>query len=351
MHRFGTLARFFPHHLRERETVALQPSKPHARAECDFKRDIMLLGYDIPQKSDVLVIIPYFNACNSVRILQNLLLVQSKLEAANIPHVVAHCLFPDSNPIMAPSDKYFTVRSSSYAFMKECLANLAIKRYPTFSKYLVLDGDVVFASKDWYDEVSAKLDDVDVLQPYTNYYNMDFDYFTVMSEGKSIFAVYEQHKDMTEFAMWWGHPGYAIAFTRAFVDAVGYPDEALLGGGDTLVCSIVLGVDCKKNRHVGYLSEKYRTGKPMSICALDIDAYHLYHNMTKNRQYSTRYNIVDKYLVDGRSNIDHLIFKNQDGVFEWIDSVRDDMNADVLDYFSSRKDDECEVRSCTAATP
>ena len=76
----------------------------------------------------------------------------------------------------------------------------------------------------------------------------------------------------------------------------------------------------------------------MTYCALPGELYHLYHNDYRNRQYGSRYFILDKYLQS--TAIDDIIYKNKDGVYEWIDEIKDHINKDVLEYFASRRDDE-----------
>jgi hypothetical protein len=72
--------------------------------------------------------------------------------------------------------------------------------------------------------------------------------------------------------------------------------------------------------------------------------YHLYHNVLQNRQYGSRYRLLDKY-VHSSSCIENIIKKNEDGVYEWKESIRDSLNEDVLNYFQRRVDDEVHHRT------
>lgn len=350
MHGTTHLQRFLPTRLRtsQQRVEAFVPSKTYKYNECVFKRDTLLVQYARPTKSDMLVIIPFFNPCNSVRIVQNLLLVVNKLTVSGIPFVIVHCLFPDSTPLMSESSSYITVKSSSYAFVKENLANIAISRNrATYFKFAVVDGDIIFENKRWYDELSRELDTSDIVQPFTTYHHVDYNFAGVRASGIGIFSIFDEvrlkRKNIVGDLQ--GHTGFAIAFTKKYIDTIGYPDETLIGGGDTLTCSIALKLKLYgdyNRKHFDALFDKYRNTKEIKTRSLAGAVYHLYHNITTNRQYSTRYNILNKYINDDTpyNNIDDLVYKNKDGVYEWKEEIRDAMNEDILNFFSSRQDDD-----------
>jgi hypothetical protein len=255
--------------------------------------------------------------------LQNLLLVKQKLANANIPHCVIHCLFPNSHEIMQPSNTYITVTSKSYGFFKENLANVIIsKQIETYNKFLILDGDIIFQHTQWYDEASTYLDTYDIIQPYTTYSMLTPSFLSSSTSpnGKSCFSCPQLQSDGTID----GHPGYVIAFTSDFWLNHTYPDQNLLGGGDTALCTYVINAN------------------NISYASMPGDIYHLYHNISRNRQYQTRHLILKKYLYP--NTIYHfiydIIYKNNDGVYEWIDEIKKDINIDVLNYFTSRRDDD-----------
>lgn len=312
--------------------------------EQEVKSCILQAPYDTPQIRDMLVILPFFNPCNSVRIVQNLLFVKSKLELADIPFVIIHCLFQDSHPLFKDSDTYMTVKSNSYAFVKENIANIAIQKHQEkYDKFLVHDGDVVFKEADWYTQTSASLNVNDIVQPFAYYNNMDYNFGRPLVNGLSTFRVHNE--GITGFI---GHPGYLIAFTKSFYQIHNYPDKAILGGGDTLLCSLALkkklyNVFANKV-HMDYLYHTYNTFTEHEIKVGHVPClvYHLYHNVVQNRQYVTRYRILDTYINNNSQyqSIDDIIQKNSDGVYEWIDPIRYTLNQEVLEYFKNRLDDE-----------
>lgn len=346
---FSQFNRFLPQQLRGpcfQSQNVFSPIKEFVQEQDDFKVSVYHRTYDTPTTKDLLVIIPFFNPCNSVRMLQNMLFVRHKLDQANIPYVVVHCLFPNSVPLGRSSSKYVVVRSNSYAFVKENLANIVInKNVAKYNKFLVHDGDVLFGEHNWYNKVSQALESADIIQPYDSYKNMDINFVNIVREGTSLFKVCCDGKDY-EDNNHNGHPGYLIGFTKHFWLTNRYPDETLIGSGDTLICSIALRKKLFAKHHnvnhMEHLYSKYCNDSPVKVSYLEGTIYHMYHNVPINRQYTSRYFILNKYINETTEykTIDDLISKNKDGVYEWVDDIRDGMNKDILNYFASRQDDE-----------
>jgi hypothetical protein len=343
MNRFSQFQRFFPQYTEVQPSFT--PTRNFDSISDNFKLSIFHNAYDAPTRNDMLIIIPFFNPCNSVRMLQNMLLVKHKLEKSKIPFIVIHCIFPNSVSIADESRTYMTVHSNSYAFLKENLANIAIKRFQSFySKFLINDCDIIFEEKDWYDRVSESLDDADIVQPFNTFKNLDKNFNDIAREGVSLFAAYQQQRENIDVMQ--GHPGYLIAFTKYFWNSHYYPDENLIGGGDTLICSLALKTKLFEKHHnvehMEHIYNKYVNDLEIKTNYVENTIYHLYHNISSNRQYTTRYFLLKNHINENTSynTITDIIFKNSDNVYEWIDEVRDEINNDILSYFASRQDDE-----------
>lgn len=128
MYGLSQFQRFFPQYSPQVQPK-FTPSRCFSDDDDTFKISLFCTPYETPTVTDMLVIVPFFNPCNSVRILQNMLLVKSKLEQSNIPFIIIHCLFPNSLPLGTENDHYMIVRSNSYAFIKENLANIVIRKH------------------------------------------------------------------------------------------------------------------------------------------------------------------------------------------------------------------------------
>ena len=347
MYGLSQFQRFLPQNSQEaiKTLPKFNPFKTFSKDDDNFKISLFHKPYETPSITDMLVIVPFFNPCNSVRMLQNMLLVKNKLEQSKIPFVVIHCLFPNSMPICDESDNYIIVRSNSYAFLKENLANIVIRKYiDYFKKFLIHDSDILFENKYWYEKVSLRLNTADIVQPFENFKNLDNNFLNVSREGTSLFAVYQRQPHNVDVML--GHPGYLIAFTRDYWKCHGYPEENLIGGGDTLTCSIALKIKLfekhHNSEHMEFMYNKYFKDLEIKTDFVEGTIYHLYHNISANRQYTTRYFLLNNYIHEDShyNNITDIITKNTDGVYEWIDEIRDEINNDILNYFASRQDDE-----------
>jgi hypothetical protein len=350
MYGLSQFQRFLPQNPEEvmKRLQKFNPCKTFSQDDDKFKISLFYTPYETPSITDMLVIVPFFNPCNSVRMLQNMLLVKNKLEQSKIPFVVIHCLFPNSMPLADENDNYMIVRSNSYAFLKENLGNIVIRKYiDYFEKFLIHDSDILFENKDWYERVSNSLNDADIVQPFQTFKNLDKNFFNVTREGTSLFTVYQKQPDNVDVLL--GHPGYLIAFTKDYWTSHGYPDENLIGGGDTLICSLALKIKLfekhHNSEHMEFIYNEYYNNLKIKTNFVEGTIYHLYHNIGSNRQYTTRYFILNNYINENTSynNITDIIRRNKDGVYEWIDEIRDEINNDILNYFASRQDDEVPI--------
>lgn len=361
LHNIAHLNRFLPQQMIEHSNTQKEQEKElydtvFDKEDDEFKVGVFHKAYNIPTANDMLIIVPFFNPCNSVRLVHNLLHVKNKLEQANIPFVIIHCLFPNSVAICKPSETYEVVMSNSYAFVKENLANIVIRKNITkYTKFLIHDGDVLFHNADWYDKVSTLLNNADIVQPYEKYKCLNANFKDVTREGICMFkacVVYHgKRKERRVINTSHGHPGFLIAFTNTFWSTHGYPDETLIGGGDTLICSIALRTKIYENHHnakyIDYLYNKYCNDEEVKTNFVQGMIYHMYHGESQRRQYNTRYNLLNKYINEetGYATIDDIVYKNKDGVYEWIDAIRDDINTYILNYFMTRQDDEVPTTS------
>lgn len=347
MYGLNQFQRFFPQYLPSlvQTQPKFTPSQHFSNDDDNFKISLFHTSYETPTTTDMLVIVPFFNPCNSVRMLQNMLLVKNKLEQSKIPYVIIHCLFPNSMPLGTENDNYMIVRSNSYAFLKENLANIVIRKYVDyFDKFLIHDSDILYGNKDWYEKVSSSLNNADIVQPFETFKNLDKNFLHITKEGTSLFAVYQRQPENIDVML--GHPGYLIAFTRDYWKSHGYPEENLIGGGDTLMCSLALKtklfVNHHNSQHMEFIYNKYFKDLEIKTNFVEGTIYHLYHNIGLNRQYTTRYFILNNYINENNEydNITDIIERNEDGVYEWIDDIRDEINHDILNYFASRQDDD-----------
>jgi hypothetical protein len=307
--------------------------------------DIRKVRYAEPTRPDMAVVMVMFNACDSIRIVQNWLFVWNKLVAAGIPVFGVELLYPWQKPVLADTFKTLTVRSDSIMFHKEKLVERLLKEVPeTYTKICYMDCDVVFHRADWYDVVSAELDRVAVVQPFSRCYWLGPDLRTSLISHPSATADLEKiraaHTAGTSNRLS-GYPGFAMAMRRG----VSHFPWAIVGGGDAIFFRGVAGLagDLGNGRMQillkGGWDEWISTVGGSSIGMVDVTISHMWHGPLSGRQYYDRYkNFVEAVPADV-TDIRDLVIENADGVWSWRPEFKSALNKMMLRYFATRDDD------------
>ena len=330
-----------------KEEVQAQEN-PYAKSniiiEDDTYANIIIPVYKVPTRTDMAVILVYFNACSYKKLAQNCLITYQTLIRSKIPvYLVEHC-FKDQVPLFPENGTtIFNTRSDSYMFYKENLINWIMPKIPVqYTKFFTMDCDLFFEKDTWYDDVSLLLDTHDAVQPFEEAIWLKSDLKTIFHTKKSII-----NNDI-EKRLWTHHPGFAWAFRRGFIEPIGVFDINICGSGDTIISSAVL-------QNVKYIEYNWIKYSPWMLEAANIyfksyeniryayynnKVYHLWHGSNDNRQYVDRYINLSK-LCDkkGITTVEQLLERNSDGLYEFKESVREPLNALFLDYFRHRNED------------
>jgi len=313
------------HRRKQRHAATYRPTPMPPLQELTLPlRELLLQPYASPTRCDMAVLLVVFNPGSSVRIIQNLLFVKQKLETAVIPTYVAELAFPNQTYIFPASDNVFQYSSNSYLFYKENLINLAEQRIPTsFGKICTLDADIIFAQPDWYDRISAQLDSCDLCQVFQEANWLDITFSNIIQRQPSILNR-------------GGHPGFGWAVHRSFFRTCGFPEFAIVGGGDIVVFGDIVS---------SYIKEiaEYTLKRPTTLkkaFAPGLSIYHLNHGPRGARQYSTRHTMIGSYLRSvGKSSVSDILYKRNDGLLEFLPEFRQSANNIMLSYFKHRTDD------------
>ena len=135
------------------------------------------------------VIIVFFNPAQSLRMIQNILMVKYYLEAAGIPLYIGELAFDENPFLFKPAGNVFQYRSTSYMFYKENLAKIVESNISkVFKKLCFLDADIMFSEPNWYSIVSKALDKHDICQVYTKRYSLGIDYCVTKEEAGNAWA-------------------------------------------------------------------------------------------------------------------------------------------------------------------
>ena len=252
--------------------------------------------YIEPNAKDTAVLIAFFNPVPFKRPLKNLLYVMKTLKDENIPHFVAECVFFDREPEVPGAN--LVVRSNSLMFYKENLLNLLEKTVPAqYTKLVLMDGDIIFGAPDWVDQISKKLDVADIIQPYSEACWLFPDNTRIRCKKPSYaYAISSKSiNDNTPPNKY--HPGFAWAMKRSIFKSIGgLYDKAIAGNGDIMFAfSLLNGISsayiaryapCMLDTWNEY-NKRMQALHPV-VGYINIDAYHLFHGLGKNRQYNIR---------------------------------------------------------------
>jgi len=301
--------------------------------------------YIEPESKDTAIMIAFYNPAGFKRILNNVLYVIHTLKEKNIPYFVAECVFPNRKPQIPNAD--LVLHSNSYLFYKEQLLNKLETIIPDkYTKLVAMDGDIIFDAPDWLDQISVFLDTHDIIQPYLKACWLMPDNKRIGAWKYGVAYAHTQNIASRMATISKYHPGFAWAFRRSVFKRLGgfYPN-AIIGGGDSLFMlnffyDTIPEVWVKRFNKAFHLftsdwanyHARFKEVNP-TLGHLNIKALHLFHGLMLDRQYTTRYSILDKYA----NNTWDAIFKvNDDGLTEFIDP---NMNDILLKFFKERKED------------
>jgi hypothetical protein len=323
---------------------------------CSFKRttlkkkktlpasfNLFDLRYESPKKKDLAVGFVFFNPAKSKRLLMNYLYTVEKMKLADIPYYTMEMY--ETEPEISDA---FHVKTDFILFQKERLCYLLEKKIPKeFTKLLFMDCDLVFDNKNWYTDVSAKLDTFNIVQPFSDALWLDITYRNIVKHRVS-FVFYNKFgynkEENTKDGYITGrlgkyHPGFAWAFQRSWFTAYGFFMHTILGNGDAVSSISWLGFN-KYPPHQKYfnnLINEYNIlleEKP-SICLINGTIYHLWHGSRNKRRYTYR-RMIFKNVKDIRD----ILTTDSNGLFK----LKNDLyKSKIRAYFQNRDDDGLDV--------
>ena len=288
------------------------------------------MRYDAPVIPDMAIVMAFFNPGKSFRIIQNLYTIKQMLELSDIPFYVGEIAYNDVPFVLKNGPNIYQYRTSSLMFYKENLMTQVIKKLPeSFTKVLILDADIVFLDADWYNKVSQALNTHNVIQPFYNALQLNMTY-GVEHTKQTVFAPICTEKPM--------HEGYAWAFQRKWLEEHPLFEYAIVGDGDTVLWNSVMNVNSIDPIYQ-YDKEHIVISNP-SCSYVNVNIAHLPHGAQKKRNYDIRTNIVGKIMKMFKiTKLSDMLYRSDDGVFEWNIKYRDLINAEFVAYFKDREDD------------
>jgi hypothetical protein len=240
--------------------------------------------------------------------------------------------------------RHVPVRAHTVMWTKENLLNLGIASLPQDWRYVAwIDADIYFRRPDWAAETVQALQLHDVVQPWTDCYDLGPD-GEHMEVHRSFGSIWQSGGAVGKGYGKFAHPGYAWAATRQALDWLGgLIETAALGAADHHMALALVG---KVERSLpGGISEAYR--RPLlrwqaratrhiagNIAALPGTIEHAWHGAKSHRRYIERWDVLNRHRFDP----DEDLKRNVWGVLELAGNkpaLRRDMDA----YFCARRED------------
>jgi hypothetical protein len=290
------------------------------------------IHYNEPDKKDMAIGLVYFNSSKSKRLLMNYLYTVEKLKMANMPIYTVE-MYKDFPEI---SDAIH-VKTDFILFQKERLCHFLEKHIPKkYTKIVFLDTDVIFDNINWYNELSEKLNTINIVQPFTKGIWLDLTYKNIV----------HQHPGIVSYFKYGGyhHTGFGWAFQREWFCKYGFFQYGILGSGDFFNTSIWLRKSVNEiHSQEVFTSNRWKYIHPAledyaksikewpTVCYIKGNIYHLFHGNLRKRQYLER-NRVFKKVKDVRDIL--KLEKNE--IFELKD---DSLKPQISKYFRNRDDD------------
>jgi len=298
-----------------------------------LKNKVFSIQYNEPAEKKMAVILVYFNIQQSLRLIHNLLYVKNLLDLAKIPYFIGELSIQGAPFLFAESANIFHFQTDDIMFYKENIINLMEPLIPeTYNKLCLMDADILFENPDWYTLISAKLNQVNICQPFSEACWLNISYNEIVHTNTSFTK--KQHG---------GHEGFVWCFQRDWFNKYKLPEASFIGSGDTIFVYAVLNKTIFKSHQYLYgILSAYIDNLPKDISAdyLDLKIYHLYHGTIANRQYVSRHlkinNLLERLNV---TDIDECIEYNTTGIMKWKAPVRDALNAFMKEYLLERDDD------------
>ncbi len=300
--------------------------------------------YIAPDVDDTAVLLAFYNPVPFKRILKNIRYIIQCLEAVGIPYFVAECVFPGRRPQIPNAD--LVLHSNSFMFYKEQLLNALEKVVPEqYTKLVFLDGDILFDAPDWINQISVKLDTVDILQPFQEACWLTPDNTRIRSKKLSYGYAIVNGLGGKPGELHLYHPGFAWAMKRSvFRDLGGFYPRSIVGNGDmTFTFNFFTDVIPQSFRDDHGVPDLVLEAWPAyhanfvsvapSVGFLNMKALHLFHGLRESRQYKTRYKDVSEYLT---GSWEEQIVVNADGLYEFRYPAASEA---VYQYFKRRNED------------
>jgi hypothetical protein len=296
----------------------------------------------------------YYNPMRYKRRLENYRIFRKNL---TIPLLAVELSFDGKFELTeGDADILIQISGGAILWQKERLLNLAIKSVPSdVSIIACLDCDLIFERSDWVDESKKQIEDLNVVQPFSNVLDLDREDHeismahryappslqgVVSSVGQTKLAPAVLLGTQTRFR----GGGLAWVVRREILENHGLYDAMIAGGGDRAIVSAIYGqfetliklnqLNRARREHYLAWAQPYCRAVGERIGHITGRLYHLWHGDIENRNYAGRHRGLAECNFD--PEIDIAVGSN--GAWQWKRS-RPDLEEFCTNYFMGRAED------------
>jgi hypothetical protein len=273
-----------------------------------------------------------------------------------VPLVAVELSF-DGSFDLTPDDAeiLIQVRGGSILWQKERLLNLALQALPSSCDIVAwIDCDGIFLRSDWPSAVRRQLDRAALVHLFERLHYVPENYKGDLADLGELQASYRSigwcfetgTLNLENFAttgssrLYRYVPGMAWAAKRSTIQAYGFYDGFVLGGGDkalfaaacgrSVEFSEAYGAGLRAREHYLAWAERFYDATRGQISYIEGDIFHLWHGELTHRGYITRHSQFAPFAFD--PYVDIALTK--DGVWHW-SSNKPEMHDFVRDYFEN----------------
>ena len=305
----------------------------------------------------------YFNPVGYRRRLANYRVFREHLA---VPLVTVELSF-DGRSQLQPQDAEILkqLQEGDVLWQKERLLNIALRSLPaTCEKVAWVDSDVVFASNDWVDRASAALEGFPLVHLFQERHEAPREWlpnpfapWEAYPTSQSVVYRVAVGEAAPEEVYVHGNPqkrrssaGLAWASRREVLDAHGFYDAFVVGGGDrAILCAAVgefhrlalaTGMNAQRAEHCFTWARPYFNRIRGCVGYIPAHVIHLWHGDLADRRHQERHQQLAQFDFDPFTDIALAT----SGAWRWNSNKRE-LHAFVRRYFESRNEDGVRERN------
>ena len=311
---------------------------------------------DVSSPGECWVITTYFNPQHYASRRRNFEVFRDHLNSQGIHFGVAEAVSLE-HPFALRNDDadiVMQMHSPHALWQKESLLNALLKKLPSSCDAVAwVDADICFRNDDWGNQVCDGLAKFAVLQPFSTVIQTPEgwkpstpDRWKDLSNAESGQSTASYLAGVSDIRpeLFRGHPGYAVAARRDVIDATGFYDRMILGGGDSLFLGACYGLNMEQNPYIT------KNGPLMAADAqpwcdqvfgivqgnvgfLTGTIAHLWHGDRMNRYYGERHVLLKDF--DPQRDL----CQTSDELWQWSPEADAALVRSVSEYFAARNED------------